>query len=237
MSTPPMTHVESERTLPFWHQLRWRLVASFVLLATVPLLTATVFTLIGMRAQTEQQVINQLESVVELKHDQINRWLEANGLVMDSLLGQPNQRARLVNLAAAPAPDSSEQAAVSDALHNLAVLHAIDGDPYFHRFLLYNRAGRIVAASDTTDIGKVVMNQPYFASSLEEAYVQPPYYAVGSDTLSMIITHPLRDQQGQTIGVLAGQVNLQALGQIMLTRTGLGESGETYLVSEENNYL
>lgn len=226
---------KSESTLPFWHQLRWRLVFSFVLLATAPLLTTMSFALIKMRTQTEHQVINQLESVVELKHDQINRWLDANALVLDSFLSDLHHRSEL--LAFAAAPDDAEQSAINQELRNLSELHATANGGYFHKFFLYNRAGKVVAASDPADLGKVVVNQPYFTSSLGQSFVQPPYYAVDNDTLSMIITRPLRDSQGQTAGILAGQVNLEALGQIMLERTGLGVSGETYLVSRENNYL
>jgi anti-anti-sigma regulatory factor/HAMP domain-containing protein len=235
MNAVSASRTESQSTLPFWHQLRWRLVFYFVILATVPLLTAMSFALIKMRTQTERQVINQLESVVELKHDQINRWLEANAMVIDSFLGDIHHRSELIAFVAAP--DDAEQTAINDELRSLSQLRAGAKGGYFLRFFLYNPAGKIVAASDPADLGKVVVNQPYFTSSLGQPFVQPPYYAVGNDTLSMIITRPLRDQQGQTMGVLAGQVNLEALGQIMLERTGLGETGETYLVSQENNYL
>lgn len=227
----------SEPTFPFWHQLRWRLVFYFVILATVPLLAAMSFALVKMRTQTERQVINQLESIVQLKNDQIDRWLDANALVLDSFLVDAHHRSELLAFITSAAPDDSEQAAINDELLKLSELRASADGHYFHKFFLYNRAGEIVAASNATDIGKVVVNQPYFASSLEQPFVQPPYYAVGSDTLSMIITRPLLDQQGRPAGVLAGQVNLDALGHIMLERTGLGESGETYLVSQENNYL
>lgn len=81
------------------------------------------------------------------------------------------------------------------------------------------------------------MNQPFFAGGLKAPYVQPPYYAVGDAVLTMVMTQPLHDQRGQNVGALAGEVNLAELGQIMLERTGLGASGETYLISQENNYL
>ena len=53
----------------------------------------------------------------------------------------------------------------------------------------------------------------------------------------MVITHPLVSRTGRTVGVVAGELDLQTLGTIMIERNGLGESGETYLVSGENNYL
>ncbi|MCK5200943.1 MAG: PAS domain S-box protein, partial [Spirochaetales bacterium] len=48
----------------------------------------------------------------------------------------------------------------------------------------------------------------------------------------MIVTvaRPVLNTEGQSIGVIAGQASIAAINEIMNERTGLGESGETYLV-------
>src|SRR5512144_2660334 len=53
----------------------------------------------------------------------------------------------------------------------------------------------------------------------------------------MYITRPLRGKKIQASGVLAGELNIASLADIMTERTGLGISGETYLVSLQNNNL
>ncbi len=53
----------------------------------------------------------------------------------------------------------------------------------------------------------------------------------------MYITELIHDEQGNLAGILAGQFNLDILGEIMTERAGLGSGGETYLVSLQNNYL
>ncbi|MDX1523723.1 MAG: GAF domain-containing protein, partial [Anaerolineae bacterium] len=61
---------------------------------------------------------------------------------------------------------------------------------------------------------------------------------LGQGELTMIITQPVMSSANeQIVGVLAGRLSLNALGEIMTDHTGLQESGETYLVSPENNYL
>src|SRR5688572_22253451 len=45
------------------------------------------------------------------------------------------------------------------------------------------------------------------------------------------------DNNGTRIGVLAGRLKIDELSKIMTERSGLGETGETYLVSLESNYL
>src|SRR5258708_34852186 len=53
----------------------------------------------------------------------------------------------------------------------------------------------------------------------------------------MVYSHPLLDASQKTIGVIAGRLDINTLGQIMTEHAGLGDTGETYLVSAENNYL
>jgi signal transduction histidine kinase len=101
----------------------------------------------------------------------------------------------------------------------------------------YNLDGVVLASSDESQLGKIVTAQPYYEPSLNEGYVQPPYYQLGTNELAIVMTHQVIDENGQLIGVLAGQVNLDVLTEIMQSRTGLGETGETYLVSLQNNYF
>ena len=44
---------------------------------------------------------------------------------------------------------------------------------------------------------------------------------------------PLRDTEGQLIGVVALEVSVGRINQIMQERTGMGETGETYLVGTD----
>ena len=237
MSFSSIAITESHMSIPRRHQLRWHLVLYFVALATIPLLSAVSFALIQMRTQSERQVITQLESVAELKQEQINEWMESGALVINGFLIDTDTYTRMVDLGAASQIDMPLQTSVNANLRALAALHTEGRESHFRKFFLYDLKGNIRASSVESDIGKVVVNQPYFADSLTSPYVQPPYYAVGDAALTMLMTRPLHNQQGQTVGVLAGAVNLTELGQIMLERTGLGESGETYLVSSESNYL
>lgn len=239
-------HVSKDTMLPLRHQLRWHLILSFVALAVLPLTLVVTVTLSQTRAQAREQVVNQLESIAVLKGDQIMRWLQDSKSVLDLPLSNPLQNARITSfvetttqqivdswLSDLETPVDFER----DSLNNL-LGGATTAQPFFKELFLYNADGHIVAASDVVEIVKTVASQPYFSHSLAAEYVQPPYYLVGSNELAMFVTHPLIDQQsGQTVGVLAGRLDMTVLGQIMTERTGLDESGETYLVSQESNFL
>ena len=51
------------------------------------------------------------------------------------------------------------------------------------------------------------------------------------------IATPLFDQSGQRIGVVAAVLNLERLDRIVLERTGLGDSGDTYLVGTDSRFV
>src|SRR5829696_8133326 len=74
------THVPSTailtNQLPFWRQLRWQLILYFIVLAIGAVVVVTTFTLIQVRNQSTQQAFRQLESVAELKENQIEQWLQ-----------------------------------------------------------------------------------------------------------------------------------------------------------------
>jgi hypothetical protein len=221
-------------TLPFWRQLRWNLILFFVLLAVLPVAIAITITLYQGRIHATEQAKNQLISIAELKRGQITRWLEASKGTLTLFLADRNGTDQLVNFAVFASPN--EESVTQDNLNGV-LDEAVKAQPLFEEFFVYNTTGEILAASDPTEIGKIVTRQPYFAPSLLGEHIQPPYYALGTAELAMLVTHPLADQKGQTVGVLAGRLNLTTLGQIMTDYTGLGNSGETYLVSLESHYL
>lgn len=224
--------------LPFWRRLHWSLIISFVCLAVLPVGIIEAITLPQSKVQAQQQVFNQLTSVAELKQNQIARWLEDSQVALNFLVSSP-LHGMLITITTEPLSSADEQNSLNSILKEeiAAQKGSADVGVRFRSLFVYTADGRVVAASDDVMIGRVVSRQPYFAGSLKGEYIQPPHYAVGTSNLAMFVTRPVTNQQGQTVGVLAGELDLAALGKIMLARSGLGESGETYLVSVENNYL
>jgi anti-anti-sigma regulatory factor/HAMP domain-containing protein len=234
----PFREPSTVSAIPFWRQFRWQLIIAFVLLAVVPIIVIETITNQLGRAATEAQIFNQLQSVADLKRDQIENWIRGSTTALSFLLSDP-VRDRLIAFTRTTAPTADEQAGV-DGLLSQAIMPASATAEYTTRFrnlFLYLPDGRIVAASDEALLGRVVVRQPYFKPSLAAEYVQPPYYAPGNKELVMVITHRLLDPQGHLVAVLGGQLDLTLLGGVMLARSGLGDSGETYLVSLESHYL
>jgi anti-anti-sigma regulatory factor/HAMP domain-containing protein len=224
--------------LPVWRQIRWQLILAFVLLAVVPVVVVAQITSTLTRDQLVSQALSQLESIADLKRDQIAGWVNDSTAGLDLLASSP-VRADLIALAQAVPPSKDTQARIDAFLQEATTQpgQAEHQSIRFQALFVYTPEGLIVAASDTSMVGRVVTRQPYFAASLSAEYVQPPYYVVGGDKLTMVITRRLRGADGRVAAVLGAQLDLSVLGQLMAARSGLGASGETYLVSRESNYL
>jgi anti-anti-sigma factor len=227
----PSAHVQGPR-------LRWQLLIAFVTLTVLPLVIVIPIVLQRMSAHAQEQVYNQLESVGELKHQQLLRWLRTSANEVEqahALL----PTAEAIRLVVEPRASAASATAVSNYLRQFTgdatdTTHAVKP---FDLLLLYTPQGTVVAASDEVEIGKVVTQQPYFQASLHGPHTQQPFYAIGTNELALVITRPLLDSSGTPIAVLAAYLNLHELGTTMTERAGLGTSGETYLVSSENSYL
>jgi signal transduction histidine kinase len=107
----------------------------------------------------------------------------------------------------------------------------------FDSLFIYSAEGSIVAASTDRLIGRVVNRQPYYNASLTQTHTEPPYYDVSSGQLAVVVTTPLYNSIGELVAVIAGSLQTETLSDIMVDFTGLGDTGETYLVSLENNYF
>lgn len=227
------TPTETQGRLPLWRQLRWSLVLYFVLLAVIPLVVISLFLIQQSSNQAERQILSQLESVATLKEQELQRWLGDGQNELESVVADPVRNQNIYRLLSNPNEDSVRQSSINNAL--LAQKNVTD---HFREFLLYTPDGRIVAASDSTQVGKVLTLQPYYQGSItNENYIQPPYYEIGSGELTMYETIQLKNGTGQVVGIMAAQLDLDTLNDIMTERGGLGETGETYLVSLENNFL
>ncbi|HVO68705.1 MAG TPA: cache domain-containing protein, partial [Aggregatilineaceae bacterium] len=215
-----------------WRQLRWNLLVAFVGLAVLPIAIFAGISLPRMRNQVRQPVVNQLESVAELKTQEAARWLATGEAALELLYAGRNQRDRFILLATANMPSDVQVNTI-----NSAFVDAVNTHAGFREFFLYDVQGHVLASSNSDQIGQDVTQQPYFETSLTGRHVQPPYYEANTNELIMIITRPVQDNSSRLVGVLAGRLDLETLARIMTERTGLGTSGETYLVSVQGNYL
>jgi len=223
--------LQSDSPVPFWQQLRIRLMIYFIALAVLPLLISISYLMVQFRLQTIEQVKTELETLSKIKYSEIREWLISNELVLDIFLAEH------------PVYDELIVSFTNDDLNastNELLLQIVEASKGQLRYLfLYDASGKIMAASNPTLADKTMARQPYFEASLSGPHTEPPYYGPNNE-LTMVMTRPIYkdENQYQLAGVLVAYLDVATtLGEIMLAEQELTETSEAYLVSKQNNYL
>jgi putative methionine-R-sulfoxide reductase with GAF domain/HAMP domain-containing protein len=215
--------------------IRTRLLVIFVLLVLLPAVIIGVVAAVGSLQSGQLQALNQLESVATLKQGEINNWVQGLQLDLSVEPTREQDAQRLVTLVQA-APDTADyQAAYTALLSHFQ--QSIELRKNFEELLVMDSKGRVVLSTDAAQVGKFYDKQGFFVNGLKGSYVQPPFYATSLGRMSVIVAQPVKGEQGQAVGVLAGRANIARFSQIMTQRTGLGETGETYLVGSNSALL
>ncbi|GAB4278620.1 MAG: hypothetical protein Kow0080_30360 [Candidatus Promineifilaceae bacterium] len=104
-------------------------------------------------------------------------------------------------------------------------------------FLLSTRGGKVLVSSDASHEGEYRVLDSYFLHGKQKTFVQTVYPSPVTGKPTITISTPVYDDNGYVIGVLAVHLNLELMDEIVLERTGLGETGETYLVDKFNVFV
>jgi signal transduction histidine kinase len=208
------------------------LIIGFVALSTLPLALAVGIAIQSSSAQARQQVLNQLDSVADIKAASLSHAIKDSQAALRSVLASDDEMGGVHLLLAGRADELVLEDITDEMAANLEAQHG-----QFAEYFIYDLEGNIVASTSPEQIGKIIRRQAYFEHSLDEEHVQPPFYELGKANLDLVLSRPLVGTNGRIAGVLAGRLDLTHLAEVMEQRTGLGNTGETYLVSLENNYL
>lgn len=214
--------------------LRNRLLSTLLLVSFVPVLVVAALTgLFGFQTG-RQQVTNQLEAVAALKESQIDSWLEDQRVSFETI-ARPGFGARSLQdyLEGDPSRPTTLTAQIRalDEFKRLAASNSA-----FVEIFFADVDGQVQISTNTERLGTVIAGQPYFRSGLQGYNVQAPVYSttLGEPVsyLSRPIFNTTEPRPGQQpLGVLVARLNLDVLDTILTEQAGLGETGETYLVS------
>lgn len=182
-----------------------------------------------------QSLYERLDAVSTLKEDDLNRWVDQQRLDLVFLAWQPEVQAQAGILLGGQAPAPASQTAYDVILTYLqfVVTSVSDSDELF----ILDLDGNVVLSTLPSHKGQSHASDEFFAQGLTATYVQPVYISPETGRPAISVATPLFDKSKRRVGVLVGQLNLARLDRIILERTGLGASGETYLVNSTHEFV
>ena len=211
-----------------------------VYLALAVVLTAVavsvVTTVLGSR-DARNRVVGQLESVATLKQQEIATWQSNVYLNLDIVLSSPTLQADLRTLTdLSSAVDVETRRATHRRVQQL-FFWAAQRVGLFEEVFFMDPGGNVLVSTTVSHEGQRLGLNPFFLEGLKGTYIEQPSYSLSLGAMAIVVSTPVRGDQNEVLGVLAGRADLQGLNQIMIERPGLGETGETYLVGSNYRLL
>jgi len=215
--------------------LATRLLILFLLLALVPVSGVGLLSYNWGRHRIRARVENHLESVAILKEQEIDQWVEHLEHTMTWLANDPHTSDWVPTLITS-APSEADYTLAYDAM--AGELRRVAALGHMSLLLLLDaQDGRILVASDPSWEGQFRDMEPWFTQGRAGTWTQSLHYSQRLERATMLVAAPVSDKEGETLAVLAGHANLDNLQAVMLERSGLGDTGETYLVNAGNLLL
>ena len=221
----------------FWKKsLLARLVGYYLVLALVGVAVVGAVAYSLARRALTASVAERLDAVATVKEDQLVRWVDDERQDVIFMAQLPELRAQAEALLAAVEEDAAYRAA-HEALSSYFYARLANKRDWQQVFLLSRLGGKIVVSTQRSQEGQYRLVDRYFVEGQRETFVQNVYASPVTGKPTLTIAAPLAGSSGQAAGVLATHLHLDRVDRILSERSGLGASGEAYLVDRVNVFV
>ena len=222
---------------PWRRSLRARLIVSFLLLSTVTLLVVGAIVYVRATDDLTNGVYDRLDAVSSVKADALDRWIDEqtrNVVYVGAIPGFGDDARVFLDPAAASADRDAAGARLRSDLETV-VGKTADAEEIF----ILDLDGTIRLSTLAGDEGKAQATESFFSNGSSHTTVQNVYTSALTGRPTITVATPLFDQDGggQRVAVLAANLSLQRLDRIVQERTGLGDTGRTYLVGPDSRLI
>lgn len=205
------------------------LAISFPILVLVASSVIILYSFAGLEEILTARIHSHLETTARAKADQVEIFLQgkkdravdfsSDGFIKNSLYKIKNDI------------DIEE---TTEALTRHLIINKLPVDKYFLEVFVLDTKGIIVSSTnDNTPIGFDFSNDMLYLKGKSEPFVKDLFFDEYLKKKILILAAPVL-REGKFVGVVAMKMLPDALSDITTERTGLGETGESYIVNRES---
>ncbi|MFA7157709.1 MAG: PAS domain S-box protein [Kiritimatiellia bacterium] len=176
----------------------------------------------------EQKIMANLESTLNSRANHLETYLD----LLKSSVRQISASVVLEQYLEAAGPQNYRQLG-EFAPAMLRLKRTMEANPFVAEFLLMNSAGTVIASSDETSIGEDNSSDSIFLGALHGVFIKDMYYSQKFNQPLIAVSAPVRGRLGGDLtGVIAARVKMDEINGICSDNTGLGSTGEIYIVNK-----
>lgn len=189
----------------------------------------------GRAALRSATIAGLLSTAIE-KQAALDNWVHEAQVNMNILATTHDLRVDVAKLAAAEPGSAAASEAHDHVLNHFENWTGADR-PFAEVLVIAPESGRVIVATDANEEGTFKEDRAYFIQGRHELYVQNPHYALRLRAPTMVVSAPLRGDDGRLLAVLAGRLNLERMNIIISRRTGLNQTDDAFLVNSSNLFV
>jgi len=219
----------------FWKKsLIARLVGFFLLLSVITVSAVGYAAFLRARESLKQSVFDRLETVATLKEDELNRWTDDQRHHLNFVAWLSAVRKQAGILIDPTASAAQRQVAHDDLYETFKFLVTSASDST--EFFILDLNGKVVISTDQNHEGQTHADMPYFLIG-QTKLMEDIYTAPETGKPAVTIATPLFDDGKRRIGVLATHLDLARIDRLIQERSGLGATGESYLIDSSHTFI
>lgn len=215
--------------------LTTKLITYFLVFSILPLIVVGLITYDNGKKAIEKQTFEYLTATTQLKEEMINTWISENEKGVLLIAGSPVFEKNTGRLLTRVKADPIYLRAYEDTGEYLET--AMRDTQRFFEISYISPEGEVIVSTDSSREGKDESGMEYFIRGKEDTIVQNIYLSPEYGMPLMTAATPVKDDNGNLLGVLAGRLNLNDINDMMQERSGLGETGETYLLNRFYHFV
>ncbi|ARV57841.1 hybrid sensor histidine kinase/response regulator [Nostocales cyanobacterium HT-58-2] len=218
--------------MKFWNQhLTTKVTSSFLILSLVTVGVVGGVAFFKAREALKQSAFSQLSVSAALKEEEITRWFEDQQ--RDFLLTTqfPDVQAHLKILLSRETSSAEYKTASTVLFRYLTSIVKLK--PNLKEIFILDRNNKVILSTDKQHEKQyeVLANITYIEKVEAKDSFSPIFYVSPvTGKPSVTLATPIHNAAGARIGIILAHLNLERIDQIVRESTGLGKSGETYLV-------
>ncbi|MBO1223397.1 MAG: response regulator [Candidatus Scalindua sediminis] len=236
----------------FKRGLRRTLLTWFLVFSIIPLIVVSVVSYKQAHDNLQDAAFRSLSSIAKLKTVFINKWYSYRLKDLEFQITNSTNVRFLQALKEAFGAGGKDVAEFVRSDEWTSIVKNVGGDlkkfkqtyGYYNLFLIDDDGNILFSVAEEDDLGTNLKTGLYketrFARKCMEAFEtgRPvfsdlEFYSPSNDTLAGFLIQAMVDEDGNRIGLMAFQIKLDKINLIMQERTGLGATGETYLVGKD----
>ena len=199
---------------------------SFLITAVILTSVSISIVYITVKNKFEEQIFDHLMTAAQSRADHLEAFLKEQKETVEQITVIPAFKELLITSKNNPAYNQKLEQTIEALGYNLH-------DEFYGTFLL-DKNGTIVSSVNRGSIGLDKSSDPYFLNAKEETYIKDAYYSTATGKNSIAVSSPIiGNKTNQLLGVIVARIETNKLNNITLDRTGLGETGEIYLVNKD----